>query len=193
MVVKKVVDVAMSTTKFSYALLTTTLVFHFMSTVNNVCLFVINCLSLRCCELWKTRWYNFVPFQKLSKGRTEIVQACDSCCMPGFCANIVLTFILGVESFDYAVDRGEGRVWICKSLAGGGGKPNGGYDLKMRGRGIKPSGCHGNCWSFVCCLSWIPCSLLKYNQLTVDSQHDVTIPRCQATASWNVVHRHRFI
>ena len=33
--------------------------------------------------------------------------------MPGFCANIVLTFILGVESFDYAVDRGEG---------GGGGK-----------------------------------------------------------------------
>ena len=28
--------------------------------------------------------------------------------MPGFCFNIVLTFILGVESFDYAVDRGEG-------------------------------------------------------------------------------------
>ena len=38
--------------------------------------------------------------------------------MPGFCANIVLTFILGVESFDYAVDRGEGgggesaRAWL---------------------------------------------------------------------------------
>ena len=73
------------------------------------------------------RFYNFVPaFQKLSKGGIEIVQACDSCRVPGLCASIALAFILGVELFDYVVD---GR--ICESLAGG-GEPNGGYGLKMR-------------------------------------------------------------
>ena len=30
-----------------------------------------------------------------SKGGVEIVQACDGCCMPEFCASIVLAFILG--------------------------------------------------------------------------------------------------
>ena len=55
----------------------------------------------------QARRYNFVAaIQKLSKGGTEIVQACDSCCMPGFCASIVLAFILGVELFDYVVDVG---------------------------------------------------------------------------------------
>ena len=44
--------------------------------------------------------------------------------MSGFCASIVLAFILGVELFDYV----------------GGRKPNGGYGLKMEEGGIKPSG-----------------------------------------------------
>ena len=71
-----------------------------MSGVNNVCLFVINYLSQRCHKVSKVyhtflvssslltrvgqRFDNFVPaFQKLSKGGTEIVQACDSCRVPG--------------------------------------------------------------------------------------------------------------
>ena len=88
-----------------------------MSGVNNVCFFGINYLSQRCHELSKARFYNFVPaFQKLSKGGTEIVQACDSCRMPGFCGSIVLAFILGVELVDYVVDWGGG---ICEGLAGG--------------------------------------------------------------------------
>ena len=37
------------------------------------------------------RFFNFVPaFQKLSKGETEIVQACDRCHVPGFCAFLLL-------------------------------------------------------------------------------------------------------
>ena len=92
-----------------------------MSGVNNVCLFVINYSAQRCHKLSKAyhtfsvsstpltrvgqRFFNFVPaFQKLSKGGTEIVQACDSCRVPGFCASIALAFILGVELFDYVVD-----------------------------------------------------------------------------------------
>ena len=55
--------------------------------------------------------------------------------MPGFCASIVLAFILRVELFDYVVDGG-----ICERLAGG-RKPNDGHSLKMGG--IKPSGRHG--------------------------------------------------
>ena len=55
--------------------------------------------------------------------------------MPGFCASIVLAFILRVELFDYVVDGG-----ICERLAGG-RKPNDGRSLKMGG--IKPSGRHG--------------------------------------------------
>ena len=72
-------------------------------------------MSKRCHKLSKTRWYNFVPaFKNLSKGGTEIFQACGSCRMPGFCASIVLVFILRVELFDYVVDGG-----ICESLAWG--------------------------------------------------------------------------
>ena len=48
---------------------------------------------------------------------TEIIEACDSCCMSWFGASIVLVFILEVEFYDYLVD-GE----ICESLAEG---PNG--------------------------------------------------------------------
>ena len=43
----------------------------------------------------------------MSKGGTEIIQACDSCQMPGFCASIVLAFILGVELSHYMVDGGN--------------------------------------------------------------------------------------
>ena len=43
----------------------------------------------------------------MSKGGIEILQACESCGMPGFCASIVIAFILGVEFFDYVVDGGE--------------------------------------------------------------------------------------
>ena len=74
-----------------------------------------------------TKFYNFVPaFQKLPKGSTQIVQACDSCHAPGFGASMALAFILGVELFDYVVDGG-----ICESLAEVGEKPNGRYGLKM--------------------------------------------------------------
>ena len=57
--------------------------------------------------------------------------------MPGFCASIVITFISGVELFDYVVDGG-----ICESLAGAKAKwviwPQGeGWGVG----GIKPSGC----------------------------------------------------
>ena len=79
-----------------------------MSGVNNVWLFVINYFSQRCHELSKASFYNIVPaFQKLSKGGTKIVQACDSCHMLGFCAGIAFAFILGVELFDYMVDGGN--------------------------------------------------------------------------------------
>ena len=40
------------------------------------------------------------------EGVTKIVQACESCCMPGFCASIVLDFISGVKLFDYIINRG---------------------------------------------------------------------------------------
>ena len=40
---------------------------------------------------------------------SQIVQDCDNCGMPGFCASIVLFFILGVELFDYVVDGGIKR------------------------------------------------------------------------------------
>ena len=75
----------------------------------------------------------FSAFRKLPKGGTEIVQACDSCRMAGFCASIVLAFILRVELFDYGVDGGGGGIF--ENLADG--EPNRGYGLK-----IKPSGCH---------------------------------------------------
>ena len=66
----------------------------------------------------KARWYIFVSaFRKLSKGRTEVFQACDSWCMLGiFCARIILAFILRVELFNNVVDgenlleSGLGRV-----------------------------------------------------------------------------------
>ena len=63
----------------------------------------------------------FSAFRKLPKGGTEIVQACDSCRMAGFCASIVLAFILRVELFDYGVDGGEGgslRTWLTGSQIG---------------------------------------------------------------------------
>ena len=64
----------------------------------------------------------------------EIVHTCDSCCMPGFCASIVLDFISGVELFDHVVDEGNLRE------PGWGRKPNG--DMASRWGGIKPSGRH---------------------------------------------------
>ena len=94
-----------------------------MPGVNNVCLFVRNYLAQRfhklseCYHMFSVsllltrvgqRFYNFVPaFQKLPKGGTEVVQACDSCCVPGLCASIALAFISGVELFDYVVDGGN--------------------------------------------------------------------------------------
>ena len=77
----------------------------------------------------------FPAFQKLSKGGTEIFQACGSCCMPGVCASIVLAFISGVELFDYVVDGGGGsaRTWLRGEIQM--------EDMASRG-GIKPSGCH---------------------------------------------------
>ena len=51
----------------------------------------------------------------VTEGGTEIVQACDSCRMPGLCASIVLAFISGVELFNYVVDGGRGesaRAWM---------------------------------------------------------------------------------
>ena len=76
----------------------------------------------------------FSAFRKLSKGGTEIVQACDSCRMAGFCASIVLAFILRVELFDYGVDGGGSlRTWLTGSQMG---------DTASRWGGIKPSGCH---------------------------------------------------
>ena len=106
-----------------YTLLTTTSVFYSIFGVNNVCLFVINYLAQRCHKLLKPydtfsipsssltsvgkRFYNFAPaFQKLRKGGVDFVQACDSCCVPGFCASTALAFILGVKLFDYVVDGG---------------------------------------------------------------------------------------
>ena len=84
-----------------------TSVFYFMSRVNNVCLFVINYLSQRCHELSKARWHNFVPaFRNLWKGEAEIVQACDSCGMPGVCTSIVLAFIWE-WNYLILVDRGN--------------------------------------------------------------------------------------
>ena len=85
-----------------------------MSRVNIVCSSVINYLSWKWHELSKARWYNFVPaFWKLANGGgTEIVQACDSCCVPGFYASIVLAFISEAELFDY-------MGGICKNLAAG--------------------------------------------------------------------------
>ena len=78
---------------------------------------MINYLSWRCHNLSKARWYNFIPvFWKLSKGGTEVAEACDSCCIPGFCASIVLAFILGVELFALMVDGLNGveslRAWL---------------------------------------------------------------------------------
>ena len=58
---------------------------------------------------------------KLLKGGSETVRACESCRVPGFCALIVLAFILGVELFDYMVDGGtvglggggdSARAWL---------------------------------------------------------------------------------
>ena len=46
--------------------------------------------------------------------------------MRAFCASIVLTFISGMELFDYVIDGGNLRE------AGWGRKPNGGYGFKMR-------------------------------------------------------------
>ena len=47
------------------------------------------------------------------EGVTKIVQACESCCMPGFCASIVLVFISGVKLFDYIINRGgDNRAWL---------------------------------------------------------------------------------
>ena len=115
MVIKNTFDVVICLQQNClYTLLTTTSVFYSMSGVKNVCSFVINYLAQRCHKLSKAyhtfsvssspltrvgqRFYNFVPaFQKLSKGGTEIVQACGSCRVPGFCASIALAFILGVE------------------------------------------------------------------------------------------------
>ena len=48
----------------------------------------------------------------MSKGGTEIVQACDGCCVPRFCASIALAFVLGVELPDYVVDGGSVRAWL---------------------------------------------------------------------------------
>ena len=75
-----------------------------------------------------------------------MVQACDSCCMPGFCASVFLVFILKVGLFHYVVDgeggcKGVEGVAICEGLAER-RKPNGGYGLTMVE--IKPSGRHGD-------------------------------------------------
>ena len=48
--------------------------------------------------------------------------------MPGFCASIVLAFILGVKLFDYVVVDGAN---LCEP--GWGRKSNGGYDLRIGG------------------------------------------------------------
>ena len=97
-----------------------------MSRVNNCDIFnYLICDKLFVIKVSKARWYNFVPaFRKLSKGGTEIVQVCHSCCMPEFCASIVLAFILGVELFDHVVDGWVGGT--CGSLVWG-RKPNEGY------------------------------------------------------------------
>ena len=100
MVVKKTFDVPICTTKLSLCTAYNhfSVLFYSMSGINNLRLFVIKYLSQRCHQLSKARFNNFVPaFQKLSKGGTEIVQARDSCRMPGFCASIVFAFSLGVE------------------------------------------------------------------------------------------------
>ena len=46
--------------------------------------------------------------------------------MSGFCTNILLAFVSGVELFDYVVDGANLRE-------PGRGKPNGVYGLKMAG------------------------------------------------------------
>ena len=48
--------------------------------------------------------------------------------MPGFCASIVLAFILGVKLFDYVVVDGAN---LCEP--GWGRKSNGGYGLRIGG------------------------------------------------------------
>ena len=68
-------------------------------------------------------------FLKADKSGPEIDQACNSCCIPGFCASIVLAFISGVELFDYVVDGRGGGGGLREP--GWGRKPNGGYGLKM--------------------------------------------------------------
>ena len=52
---------------------------------------------------WVVKSQNFL---KAVKGGTETVQTCESYCMPGVCAGIVLAFISGVELFDYIVHGG---------------------------------------------------------------------------------------
>ena len=74
----------------------------------------------------------------MSKGGTEIDQACDSCRMPGFCAIIVLAFTWGVKLFDYAVDGGkEGG-----DLRGPGWREKAKWGIWPQDGGIKPSGRH---------------------------------------------------
>ena len=73
---------------------------------------------------------------------TEIVQACDSCCMPRFSGSILLAFISRVKLFDYMVHRGEGWRGFNENLAGW-RNPNGKEGAwPQDGEGIKPSGRH---------------------------------------------------
>ena len=80
-------------------------------------------------------------FLKADKSGTEIDQACNSCCIPGFCASIVLAFISGVELFDYVVDgRGGGggseRAWLGEKAKWWIWSQDGGIKLSRR------CGCH---------------------------------------------------
>ena len=60
--------------------------------------------------------------------------------IPGFCASIVLDFILGVELFHYVVDGERGGGGDLRE-PGWGRRTNRGHGLKMGE--IKLSGCHG--------------------------------------------------
>ena len=112
-----------------YALLTTTPVFFSVPGVNPAgnYMFKVNNRNTRTrCEIYskltikipERSIINFaiVNFEHVMtgwEGVTKIVQACESCCMPGFCASIVLVFISGVKLFDYIINRGGyNRAWL---------------------------------------------------------------------------------
>ena len=54
----------------------------------------------------------FQLFKSCLMVELKIVQARNNCHMPGFCASIVLVFILGVKLFDCTMMGGSEKAWL---------------------------------------------------------------------------------